>query len=296
MDANQPACRRLERRAPQSLRESRGFSIRRRQKGPVHADRQGTGSDSRLRDALAAADRPRRRGQGRWSTHQRRRPRRPRFQCGNRPDQGRDSRYAHRPSGVAYRGRGGWAGRGFPALHCRKPGRRVARSYDPRRRSERRRQARSEAGTADRQPRRDQIAGEFTFSGNRLKFGGGIPALNQLNGKLAFTRREIHSTGLTAEILGGPARLTVSGAVGGMRVDAQGSADVGLLRAQYPQQVLAARLTGTTDWQLALNVAPDRANWTLDTTLKGVAVDLPVPAAKPPSEALPLRIERRQTE
>ena len=142
----------------------------------------------------------------------------------------------------------------------------------------------------------DQIAGEFTFSGNRLKFGGGIPALNQLNGKLAFTRREIHSTGLTAEILGGPARLTVSGAVGGMRVDAQGSADVGLLRAQYPQQVLAARLTGTTDWQLALNVAPDRANWTLDTTLKGVAVDLPVPAAKPPSEALPLRIERRQTE
>src|SRR6185295_8368679 len=70
----------------------------------------------------------------------------------------------------------------------------------------------------------------------------------------------------------------------------------GLLRAQYPQQVLAARLTGTTDWQLALNVAPDRANWTLDTTLKGVAVDLPVPAAKPPSEALPLRIERRQTE
>jgi uncharacterized protein (TIGR02099 family) len=142
----------------------------------------------------------------------------------------------------------------------------------------------------------DQIAGEFTFSGNRLKFGGGIPALNQLNGKLAFTRREIHSTGLTAEILGGPARLTASGAVGGMRVEAQGSADVGLLRAQYPQQVLAARLTGTTDWQLALNVAPDRSNWTLDTTLKGVAVDLPVPAAKSPSEAMALRIERRQTE
>ena len=142
----------------------------------------------------------------------------------------------------------------------------------------------------------DQIAGEFTFSGNRLKFGGGIPALNQLNGKLAFTRREIHSTALTAEILGGPARLTVSGAVGGMRVDAQGSADVGLLRSQYPQQVLAARLTGTTDWQLALNVASDRANWTLDTTLKGVTVDFPVPAAKSPGEAMPLRIERRQTE
>jgi uncharacterized protein (TIGR02099 family) len=142
----------------------------------------------------------------------------------------------------------------------------------------------------------DQIAGDFTFSGNRLKFGADIPPLSQLNGKLAFTRREIHSAGLTAEILGGPARLTISGAVGGMRVDAQGSADVGLLRAQYPQQALASRLTGVTDWQLALNIAPDRSNWTLDTTLKGVAVDLPVPAAKPPSEAMPLRIERRQTE
>jgi len=142
----------------------------------------------------------------------------------------------------------------------------------------------------------DQVAGEFTFSGNRLKFGDGIPALSQLNGKLAFTRRDIHSTALTAEILGGPARLTVSGAVGGMRVDAQGSADVGLLRAEYPQQTLAARLTGTTDWQLALNVASDRSNWTLDTSLKGVAVDLPVPAAKASSEAVPLRIERRQTD
>ena len=142
----------------------------------------------------------------------------------------------------------------------------------------------------------DQISGEFTFSGNRLKFAGDIPALSRLNGKLAFSRREIHSTGLTADILGGPARLAISGAVGGLRVDAQGSADVGLLRSEYPQQPIAARLTGTTDWQLALNVAADRANWTLDTALKGVAIMLPVPVAKSAGEAVPLRVERRQTE
>ncbi|MEP6996466.1 MAG: YhdP family protein [Betaproteobacteria bacterium] len=142
----------------------------------------------------------------------------------------------------------------------------------------------------------DQIAGDFTFAGNRLKFAGGIPALSQLNGKLAFSRREIRSTALTAEILGGPARLTVSGAVGGMRVDGQGNADVGLLRAEYPQQGLASRLTGSTDWQLALNVASDRSNWTLASTFKGVAVDLPIPAAKLPGEAMPVRIERHQTE
>ncbi len=142
----------------------------------------------------------------------------------------------------------------------------------------------------------DQIGGEFAFLDNRLRFAGDIPRLSQLNGKLAFTRREIHSTALTAEILGGPARLTVSGAVGGMRVDAQGSADLGLLRAEYPKQPLAGRFTGTTDWQLALNVASDRSNWTLDSSLKGVAVDLPIPAAKSQGDAMPLRIERRQTE
>jgi uncharacterized protein (TIGR02099 family) len=142
----------------------------------------------------------------------------------------------------------------------------------------------------------DQVAGEFVFSGNRLKFPEGIPALNQLNGKLVFSRKEIRSNALTAEILGGPARLSVSGAVGGVRVDGQGSANVGLLRAEYPQQALAARVTGTTDWQFALNVAPDRSNWTLESTMKGVAVDLPVPGAKSQGDVMPLRIERRQTD
>jgi uncharacterized protein (TIGR02099 family) len=142
----------------------------------------------------------------------------------------------------------------------------------------------------------DQIGGEFTFAGDRLKFPGGVPVLSELNGKLTFSRREIHSTTLTAAILGGPARLAVSGADGRVRVDGQGSFDAGLLRTEYPQQPLAARLAGTTDWQLVLNVASDRANWTLDSSLKGVAVDLPVPAAKKPGEAMPLRIERRQTD
>ena len=142
----------------------------------------------------------------------------------------------------------------------------------------------------------DQVAGEFTFAGDRLKFAGAIPALAQLNGKLAFSRHEIHSTALTAEILGGPARINVSGAEGRVRVEAQGSADVGLLRTQYPQQPLAARLVGTTDWQLALNVAADRANWTLDSSLKGIAVDLPRPATKAAADAMPLRIERRQSD
>lgn len=142
----------------------------------------------------------------------------------------------------------------------------------------------------------DQVGGEFTFAGDRLKFAGAAPALAQLNGKLTFSRREIRGTALTAEILGGPARLDVSGADGRVRVEAQGSADVGLLRAQYPQQPLAARVTGTTDWQLALGVAADRSSWTLDSSLKGVAVDLPPPARKAAAEAMPLRVERRRSD
>lgn len=143
----------------------------------------------------------------------------------------------------------------------------------------------------------DRVDGEFTFAGNRLKLAGDIPAVKELNGKLAFSQREIHSTAaLTAEILGGPAQLNVAGADGRVRIDGQGNADVGQLRAQYPQQPLAAHVKGTTDWQLALNVESDRTTWTLDSSLKGVAVDLPVPANKAPGDAMPLRVERRQTD
>ncbi|HKW81488.1 MAG TPA: YhdP family protein, partial [Casimicrobiaceae bacterium] len=141
----------------------------------------------------------------------------------------------------------------------------------------------------------DRVGGEFTFTDNRLKLAGDIPPLDKLNGKLTFSRRDIRSAGLTARILGGPAQIKVAGADERVRIDGHGNADLSTLRAEYPQQKLASRLTGSTDWKFALDLG-ERSTWALDASLEGVAVDLPVPAAKTAGEVMPLHVERTQTD
>src|SRR5439155_8163275 len=67
-------------------------------------------------------------------------------------------------------------------------------------------------------------------------------------------------------------------------------------RTEYPQQPLLTRLSGSTDWQAAVNLQKDIVTWTLDSNLKGAAVDLPVPGAKAAADVMALRLERRTTD
>jgi uncharacterized protein YhdP len=52
-------------------------------------------------------------------------------------------------------------------------------------------------------PAGNRVAGEYTFSGNRVKLPGDIPAVNRLNGKLVFTERDLRPSQLTGDVLGG---------------------------------------------------------------------------------------------
>src|SRR5205085_4895291 len=113
------------------------------------------------------------------------------------------------------------------------------------------------------------------------------------NGKLLFATHDVRAPALTAEIFGGPARLNIASADGRVRVEGQGSANLGLLRTEYASQPLLGRVSGTTDWQLAMQVANDVTTWTLDSTLRGAAIDLPLPIAKAAADAVPLRIQRK---
>ncbi len=142
-------------------------------------------------------------------------------------------------------------------------------------------------------PEGNQVVGEYAFANDRVKLAGDVPALAQLNGKLAFSNHEVHAPSLTAEIMGGPARVNIASADGRVRVDAQGTANLGVLRVEYPSQPLLARVSGMTDWQLGMQVASDASTWTLDSTLRGAAVDLPVPMAKGAADAAPLKVQRQ---
>jgi uncharacterized protein (TIGR02099 family) len=145
-------------------------------------------------------------------------------------------------------------------------------------------------------PEGNQVVGEYNFANNRIKLAGDVPALSQLNGKLMFSTRDVRASPLTAEIIGGPARLNIASADGRVRVDAQGTANLSLLRSEYASQPLLNRVSGTTDWQLAMQVANDATTWTLDSTLRGAAVDLPLPMAKAAADAVPFRMQRQVTD
>jgi uncharacterized protein (TIGR02099 family) len=145
-------------------------------------------------------------------------------------------------------------------------------------------------------PAENRVAGEYTFAGNRVKLAGGMPVLNRLNGKLAFSGRELQAPQLTADVLGGAARFTITTNEGRVRVAGQGSTDLAQLRVEYPKQPLAKRISGTTDWQLAIATGDDGMTWTLDTNLRGASIDLPSPMTKAAADAVPLQIERRSAD
>src|ERR1700687_3728267 len=141
-------------------------------------------------------------------------------------------------------------------------------------------------------PEGNQVVGEYNFANDRIKLAGDIPAFSQLNGKLIFSTHEVRASPLTAEIVGGPARLNIASADGRVRVDAQGTANLSLLRSEYASQPLLNRVSGTTDWQLAMQVANDATTWTIDSTLRGAAIDLPPPMAKAAGDAVGPKVPR----
>jgi uncharacterized protein (TIGR02099 family) len=145
-------------------------------------------------------------------------------------------------------------------------------------------------------PAGNQVAGEYMFSGNRIKLPGDMPVVNRLNGKLAFTERELRAPQLTGDVLGGAARFAITSDDGHVRVTGQGSADLGQLRVEFPQQVLAKRVAGTTDWQLAISVGGGVSAWTIDSGLRGATIDLPPPMTKAAAETVPLQIERKSND
>ncbi|TMH62852.1 MAG: TIGR02099 family protein [Betaproteobacteria bacterium] len=145
-------------------------------------------------------------------------------------------------------------------------------------------------------PEADRVAGEYTFSANRIKLPGDMPLVNRLNGKLAFTERELGSAQLTGDVLGGAARFAITSEDGQVRVAGQGSADLGQLRVEFPQQILAKRVAGTTDWQLGISIGGGASTWTLESGLRGATIDLPPPLAKAGGETLPMQIERKSVD
>ncbi|HSV18409.1 MAG TPA: YhdP family protein [Casimicrobiaceae bacterium] len=140
--------------------------------------------------------------------------------------------------------------------------------------------------------RANGLTGEYQFIDNQVHFPG-APALAAVNGKLTFTDREITGRDIAAEAFGGPVKLQLATAEGRVKVNATGTSNVTLLRHEFEAPMID-RMSGNADWQLSVDARPDAVGWVVETSLKGVSVDLPAPLGKTADEARALRIVRRE--
>ncbi len=136
------------------------------------------------------------------------------------------------------------------------------------------------------------LAGDFRLVNNQINFPG-MPKLSGVNGTIAFTEDSVQASNVAAEALGGALRVDVAGGgADGLRIAAQGRADLATLRGIWEMPVLA-RVSGTTDWRFVSSLRNDHSEWTLESSLKGANLVFPAPVGKTAEELAPLKVGRR---
>lgn len=142
------------------------------------------------------------------------------------------------------------------------------------------------------QARETRVAGSYLFNANRFVFDPDQPPLSQLSGRLEFTERGVSARGLAAQFLGGSTTIAI-----GQRedrvyvVNAQGTAAVAPLVAAYPVPI-AGQMQGQAPYRAVATLAPAGIELVVDSTLQGLALDLPAPLGKVAQDSVPLRLER----
>lgn len=140
-----------------------------------------------------------------------------------------------------------------------------------------------------------KVGGTYQFVNNQLLPAPGFPALEQVNGRLEFTESTVRVPNATATFLGGPLSVT-AGSQRDAAVSIQFHGRVNADAARRAGGVEWLRyMRGSTDWRGSLTVRNKRVDLVVDSTLQGLAVNLPAPFTKTAAETLPLRVERRYT-
>lgn len=135
-----------------------------------------------------------------------------------------------------------------------------------------------------------RVKGSYRVDDNEIDLGGGVPLLHKANGKLTFTEQNINAEGVTAQILGGPARVSLRNEGSVLFVHADGKLDADSLYDTYGYPLLW-RLHGKTDWQAEISVKDKQANVSVSSDLVGLNSALPQPFDKKAAQRRPLKFE-----
>lgn len=136
------------------------------------------------------------------------------------------------------------------------------------------------------------VKGSYRLDGNTLDLGTRIPLLRRVQGELAFSGETLRASGISVQILGGPAQVSLRNEDGALRVDAAGRLDAAALHADYGHPLLR-RLHGQADWQARIGIRDRVADVQVTSDLVGLGSDLPRPFDKSPAQQVGLHFEQR---
>jgi uncharacterized protein (TIGR02099 family) len=137
-----------------------------------------------------------------------------------------------------------------------------------------------------------KVRGDYRFVNNEVDLGENIPLLRNVNGVLLFTESSLNAGDITAQVLGGPARLAITSEQGGLVTKARGRLDLDNLNKLQPHP-LWGRVHGNTEWSTDIRVKNKLADVTVDADLLGIVSDLPAPLGKRASERMSLHFVQK---
>ncbi|MCW5576234.1 MAG: TIGR02099 family protein [Burkholderiales bacterium] len=142
---------------------------------------------------------------------------------------------------------------------------------------------------------RSRVSGSYQFINNQLVPEPGFPPLEQVNGRIEFTQDGARVPSATATFLGGPLSVTAgSQRDAAVSIQFQGRINADAARRAGGIEWLR-HIRGATDWRGSLSMRNKRVDLLVESSLQGLAVNLPAPFTKTAAESVPLRIERRYT-
>jgi uncharacterized protein (TIGR02099 family) len=144
------------------------------------------------------------------------------------------------------------------------------------------------------------VQGSLQLGGNDVQFAADLPLLAQTRGTVQFTQASVQVSDAQARVLGGDMRFEGSIRPKGgsepealFRLQGQLSAD-GLkqVRGQPWLSELARHASGSTSYSATIGLRQGWLEASVQSPLKGLALNLPEPLNKPADAQWPLRIER----
>jgi uncharacterized protein (TIGR02099 family) len=138
---------------------------------------------------------------------------------------------------------------------------------------------------------RSKIAGEYQFANNSLLLDPRFAPIERASGRIAFTEHSLTIPEIRGQMFGDQVRIAGgSRPDGSVQISAEGRATVEGMRPFF-EHPWRRYLSGSSRYAALLTVKDGRAQFTMDSTLEGVASSLPPPLAKNAAEPLPLRME-----